>query len=349
MCGGSGTRLWPASTRRQPKQFHRLVSDLSVFQETALRLVDVPGIGVSAQPLIISNQAYRELIVKQLAEIGVEPLALLLEPEGRNTAAVAAMAAEFIGRIDPDALVLMLPSDQHIAVLSAFHAALVDAAPVAASGRITTFGIRPTRPDTGFGYIQRGAEISSPVFEVGAFREKPDLETANRYLADGEFSWNAGIFLFPPSLMLQELAAYAPDVLVPVIQALDASRVEGRAYYLDPELFSTVKSDSVDYAVMEHTSRAAVCGPVSCGWSDIGTWPIVGELRRRAPNVPPILIDSENCIIHADDNMLVAAVGVNDLVIVAVGKSVLVVPRSRGQDVGKIVAELKLQGLQDRF
>lgn len=349
MCGGAGTRLWPASTRRQPKQFHRLVSDKSLFQETILRLQNVPGVDVAVELLVISNQAYREIAEAQLAEIGVEPLALLLEPEGRNTAAVAAMASEYIARFDPSGLVLMLPSDHHIAELTEFHTALADAAPVAASGRITTFGISPIRPDTGFGYIQKGKPIAANVFEVEAFREKPDLETAECYLADGGFTWNAGIFLFPPQLMLKELATFAPDVLTSAIRALDASYVDGLAHYLDPTLFATIRSDSVDYAVMERTRHAAVCGPVSCGWSDIGTWPVVGELSTRKLGNQPILIDSENCIIHSDDETLVAAVGVTDLVIVAVEKSVLVVHKSQAQNVGKVVAELKRRGLKDRF
>jgi len=343
MCGGAGTRLWPVSNQACPKQFHALVSDKSVFQETVLRFAGADGF--HARPVIISNAAYAGLVTGQLAAIGVTPAAILLEPEGRNTAAVAAVAARYLADAAPDSLGLLVPSDHFIGRPDVFLDAVRSAAPVAAGGYITTFGIAPSRPDTGFGYIHSAEPLSGPVARVAAFREKPDAATAAAYLASGAYSWNAGIFLFSPQTMLAELGAHAPDILAPAAAALAAARADGALIHLEPAAFAAVPSTSIDYAVMEKTARAAVLAPLDCAWSDIGTWAMVGEVSSRENAPAPVLINSENCLVHAEEGQLVALVGVEGLVVVADGRRILVAARGRTQDVGAVVKALKERGL----
>jgi len=344
MCGGAGTRLWPVSVQAHPKQFHRLVTDKTVFQDTVLRLKG----DHFEPPVIISNQRYASLIRDQLAEIGVEPGAVILEPMARNTAAVAAVAARHIAEKDPDGLALLLPSDHFIGQPDIFVSAVTEAARMAKSGYITTFGIKPDRPETGFGYIQRGETIGGSLYTVTEFKEKPNLETAMKYIADPAFSWNAGIFLFPASLMLDELETHAPDILDAASAALDAaSDIEGNIM-LDPECFAAVRSTSVDYAVMEQTSKAAIYAPLDCQWSDIGTWAMIGELKQQNVQLAPLMIESRNCHVHAEDGKLVALLGVEGITVVVEKDAVLVVNQDHSQDVGTIVKKLKELGL-DRF
>ena len=343
MCGGAGTRLWPVSTQAHPKQFHRLVTDKTVFQDTVLRL---GGEGFAA-PIVISNQRYAGLIRDQLAEIGVEPGAVILEPMARNTAAVAAIAARHIAVQDPEGLALLLPSDHFIGQPDVFEAAVQAAAKTAKSGFITTFGIKPDRPETGFGYIQRGALIGGPLYAVTEFKEKPNLETAMQYIADPAFSWNAGIFLFPASLMIDELEALAPDILDAATAALDAATNQDGDLLLDPDAFGAVRSTSVDYAVMEKTSRAAIYAPLDCQWSDIGTWGMIGGIRQQGNAIEPVSIDAEGCTVQSDAGHVVALVGVKDLCVVVEDNRVLVAAKDRTQDVGKVVAELRKAGRDD--
>ncbi len=349
MCGGAGTRLWPVSNQACPKQFRRLVSDRSVFQETALRFQGAAIESLSPRPIIVSNAAYADLIESQLAEIGVTAEAILLEPEGRNTAAVAAVAAHYMQQMNPQTLGLLVPSDHHIGAPDAFRKAVQHALSVARDGFITTFGIQPTRPDTGFGYIETGETLDAPMARIKAFREKPDAETARGYLASGRFNWNAGIFLFRADVMARELDAYAQGVNTPAITALTKARKEGARLYLDPVAFSEVQSISIDYAVMEKTRHAAVYAPLECAWSDIGTWSVIGEVSQRAHPLRPVEIDAKNCLVHADGNKLVALVGVDDLVVVIDGDNILVAHKSRAQDVGAVVKTLKERGLKDHL
>ena len=343
MCGGAGTRLWPVSTQAHPKQFHPLVTDKTVFQDTVLR---VRG-EAFAPPVIISNQRYAGLIADQLAAIGVAPSAIILEPEARNTAAVAAVAARYIARQDPDGLALLLPSDHFIGQPDVFVDAVLAAAQTAKSGFIATFGIRPDRPETGFGYIQRGEAIGGPLHAVAGFKEKPNLETATEYIQDPTFSWNAGIFLFPASLMTDELETLAPDVLDAATAALDGAQDTGNGLLLDPAAFGAVRSTSIDYAVMEHTARAAVYAPLDCQWNDIGTWATIGELRQQENAVDPVRIDAEDCTVRSDAGHVVALVGVKDLCVVVEGDRILIASKDRTQDVGKIVAALRKAGRTD--
>ena len=347
MCGGSGTRLWPVSTSRTPKQFVDLLSGESLFRQTVRRVAkEDDGLSL-ADPVIISNANYLDLVQSQLADAGISPLAILLEPCARNTAAVAAIATEYISRIDPDGLILLLPADHFIGMPSAFRKSVADAVEIAQKGRIVTFGISPSGPETGFGYIKAGEAIGTSAFAVDAFREKPDQATAMAYLADGNYSWNAGIFLFPASLMQAELKAHAPDVLAGATEALDATEATNSVLHIDEPLFSKIRAISIDYAVMEHTQKAAVVGPISCAWSDVGTWPAFGELHLEPKESGPVLIDAKNCIVHTDDDTLVAALGVEDLVIAAHDGAVLVMPKSRAQDVKLVIEALKKRGRTD--
>ncbi|MEZ5946337.1 MAG: sugar phosphate nucleotidyltransferase [Hyphomonas sp.] len=340
MCGGAGTRLWPVSTSAHPKQFHRLVTDHTVFQDTVLRL---QADGFEA-PIIISNQAYADLIRDQLAAIGVKPQAVILEPAARNTAAVAAVAARFVADKDADGLCLLLPSDHYIGVPETFRAAILQASPVSRNGLITTFGIRPDRPETGFGYIQRGEPVEGAVRRIAAFREKPDLETATAYFQDPEFSWNAGIFLFPAGLMIAEMEALAPDILDAASAALEAAVETEGNLLLDPDCFKSVRSISLDYAIMEKTDRAAVYAPLDCQWNDIGTWSMIDTLRQRTGDLEPILIDAANCTVYSDDGHQVAFVGVENVSLIISGNRILVAAKDRTQDVGAVVKAIRERG-----
>ncbi len=345
MCGGAGTRLWPVSNQTCPKQFHRLVSDKSVFQETVLRFRGQKGF--HAEPIIIGSAAYADLIESQLAEIGVTPAAILLEPQGRNTAAVAAVAARYLADNHEGSLGLLVPSDHFIGKPQVFIDAVREAAATAADGLITTFGISPDRPETGFGYIQAGERLSGQILKVAAFREKPKAETAAAYLASGLYSWNAGIFLFKPSTMLTELGHYAPGVLEGSDRALAAASTEGARLYLDAAAFAETPAISIDYAVMENTLHAAVLAPLDCAWNDIGTWSMIEAVSSRQAAPAPIRIDAANCHVHAPDGTLVALVGVEDLVIAVEGNRILVTRKDRAQDVGAVVQALKDLGLKD--
>ncbi len=345
MCGGAGTRLWPVSTKKRPKQFRKLVTDQSVFQDTILRFKGRVADGISDKPIIISNAIYKDLIAEQLAEIGVEAEAILLEPMARNTAAVGAAAALYIQQIDPDGLGLLLPSDHFIGDPETFVSAVLAARDVAAAGHLTTFGIEPSRPDTGFGYIQAGDPLGDNIKTVVAFREKPDLETAQAYLKSGNFHWNAGIFLFPAATMISEIERYAPGVLTPTKRSLETGTRDGKALTFNPKHFADVESISIDYAVMEKTELAAVYGPLDCDWNDIGTWGMIGDVKQSEPGIKPIQVNTTNCQVHSENGTLVALVGVEDLIVVVENGVVMITHKDQSQDVKEVVEELKSRNL----
>lgn len=339
MSGGAGTRLWPLSRRARPKQFLNLVSDQSLFQETVLRTAN--DTARFRPPLIIAGQSHAELVAAQLKQIDVAPAEIILEPCPRNTAAVAAVAAAWTAVQAPDALVLLTPADHHIENTSGFRRALEQGCDAAAKGAIVTFGIKPTSAHTGYGYIQSGEAFSNNAFRVAAFREKPDSKTAQSYLADGKFFWNAGIFLFRPQAMLDAMRDHAKDIASSAVRALETSKRSGGARLLDPAQFAKTVSDSIDYAVMEKTDKAAVVAPVDVGWSDIGGW------NETAPeNDGHMLVDSKDLILRSD-GPVIGAVGVDNLIIVATGDAVLVARRDRAQEVRALVEELKRRGRED--
>lgn len=347
MAGGSGTRLWPVSRKHHPKQFQKMLGERSMFQETVRRVQGEAGSFYFAAPSVISGQAYDGLISDQLAEIGSDTGTVILEPFGRNTAAVAAIAAAIPD--EEDALVLLLPSDHFISEPQAFRDAVGTAAATAAEGYITTFGIAAREPETGYGYIHRGDALAPDTYAFKAFKEKPDLETARHYVADGDYSWNAGIFLFPAATMREELAAHAPDIQETSLKALAAASKGEGGHLLDPDLFSEVRDDSIDYAVMEKTKRGAVYGPLECGWSDIGSWKAVAELSDASEIGNTICVDTENCYVRSDGDTLVTVVGVRDLLVIAHEGSVLVAPKDRAQDVKTIVNTLKADDRTDKL
>ncbi len=341
MSGGAGTRLWPLSRKARPKQFLNLAGETSLFQETASRLSD--GGGVFAAPLVIAGRGHGKLVAEQLAGAGIAPADIILEPCPRNTAAVAAVAALWTARAAPDALVLLAPADHHIDDAAGFREAVLLGAKAAASGRIVTFGVKPVRAHTGYGYIQAAEEISEKVFRIAGFKEKPDEKTAQGYLDAGGYYWNAGIFLFSPQAMINALEAHAPDILKGAGGALSEAAPQGGGLLLDEGLFSKTPSDSIDYAVMEKTDKAAVVAPVDVGWNDIGSWT---ETASDPESAGHMLEACRNVTVRSD-GPVIGAVGVEDLVIVATGDAVLVARKDKAQDVKKLVEELKRRGRED--
>ena len=344
LSGGSGTRLWPMSRSAYPKQLLPLVSDKSLLQETILRVTDP---AVFKAPLVVTNEDHRFVIAEQLREIGVQAQALILEPIARNTAPAAAAAALWLAARDPDALMLLLPSDHVIADTVSFHRAVALGAQAAARGRLVTFGIHADRPETGYGYIRRGAALGAVgegVFDVAAFVEKPDRAHAESYIASGEYTWNSGIFLFPVKLYLEEFAAREPESAAAVAEAVATATGDLDFLRLGRDGFTRSRSDSIDYAVMEHTKLAAVV-PVNMGWSDLGAWDALWDVAAKDGDGNVMIgdvaaVDCHNSYFRVEEGM-VAAVGIDDLIVVSTADAVLVAPRDRAQDVKLIVDKLK--------
>lgn len=345
LSGGSGTRLWPLSRAALPKQLLALASDHSMLQETVLRLAGLPGLG---KPLVVCNNEHRFLIAEQLREIDVEPMGLFLEPVGRNTAPAAAIAALRLVRQDPDAVMLMLPADHLIRDVPAFHAAVAEGLKAVGQGCLVTFGIVPDSPETGYGYIQQGGALDGAnAYRVSRFVEKPDLAAAEDFVDAGDYFWNSGMFLFTCRQFLDELKQHCPEILTACEQALEASRKDLDFCRLDPDAFAACPSDSIDYAVMEKTANAAVV-PTDIGWNDIGAWSALWEVGGRDPAGNVVRGDVwlegvGNSLVRAESRM-VAAIGVQDLLIVETADAVLVADRSRAQDVKKVVEKLKQAG-----
>lgn len=341
MSGGAGTRLWPLSTKAAPKQYHAVVGERSLFSRTLARVSGAAGALSFAPPIVICAADHAELAAAHLGDTA--PLALALEPAPRNTAAAAAVAAKLAQDFDREALVLLLPSDHLVADIGAFHRAIERAAPVARE-RIVTFGIRPDRPATGYGYIKQGAALGNAVFAIDAFHEKPDSGAAASYLAAGGYSWNAGMFLFAPETLLGEFDA-APAIRTQALAALAGARRTGARIELDPETFAQTPALSLDVAVMERTARGAVA-PCDIGWADVGAWDEVWRLSPHdaagnATSGAVVQLDGSDNLLHADGVTLCVA-GVSGLVVVATRDAVLVVPRERAQDVkalGELVAK----------
>lgn len=339
MSGGSGTRLWPLSTDARPKQFHALGGARSMIEETALRLSGSHGGIAFLPPVVIANAAHGDLVESLLKNSGIAPAAIVLEPQGRNTAAAAAIAAMLAAEIAPDAHVLLAPADHLVAKPAAFIAAIRTAAGVVAD-HIVTFGITPTAPETGYGYILQGTAITPGVHRIATFREKPDHATATRYLAEGGYSWNSGVFFFSPRVLLEEFSIAAADIRDGAREALSRAWRNGRDILLDAASFGAIRSEAVDRAVMEKTSRAAVV-PCDIGWADVGSWAELWRLSDKDPagNVTDgqaSLLDCTNTLVRAV-GMQVSVIGMEDVIVVASGSSVLVMPRSRAQDVKKVI------------
>ncbi|MDO6416051.1 mannose-1-phosphate guanylyltransferase/mannose-6-phosphate isomerase [Sphingomonas sp. BIUV-7] len=348
LSGGSGTRLWPMSRAERPKQLLSLTGAETMLQLTARRTMARVGF---ASPIIVANAAHADEIESQLAQIGITDARIVLEPAARNTApaiALAALAAQ------PSDLLLVMPSDHVIDDVDAFMAAVAVAEPLCTQGWFATFGITPDAPETGYGYICRGDELAPGVNKVERFVEKPDIETARSYLAAGTYSWNGGIFLFTAAAYLGALGRLEPAMLAAATEGMDKARREGGRLYPDPHAFGASPSESVDYAVMEKVDRVAVV-PVDMGWSDLGSWDALHAIAPRdaannAHHGEVVAIDTSGCLIRTD-GPLVAAVGIHDLIVIATGDAVLILPRGSSQDVKRAIEHLKRDGhvTLDRF
>ena len=340
LAGGAGTRLWPVSRDALPKQFLPLAGERSTYQETLLRVSD-PDLFTA--PIVVTGSDFRFFARRQAEDMKIDA-SVVIEPMRRDSAPAVAAAAVLARNQDPNAVVLALAADHVILDLDAFRATCVAGLEAAQAGRIVTFGIKPTEPKTSYGYIRRGAAIgSNNVFAVDAFVEKPDAATAARYLSEG-YLWNSGNFLFRADVLLAELARFEPAMVEAVEGAVtDASNDLGFVR-LNPEAFARATQKSIDYAVMEKTDRAAVVEG-HFRWSDIGSWDAIFDIAQRdasgnAVHGEVVTTDTRNCVIHSDDR-LTAVLGVDDLVVVSTIDAVLVLPRSRAQDVRELVAKLK--------
>jgi mannose-1-phosphate guanylyltransferase/mannose-6-phosphate isomerase len=345
LSGGSGTRLWPVSRDSFPKQLWPLVSERTMMQQTALRAI-APGF---APPIVVCNNEHRFLIAEQLRAVGIANARIVLEPVARNSAPAIAAAALLVEEQDPDAVLWIMAADSSIANEAALQIAVQVAADAARAGQIVTFGMKPTAPETGYGYIEIGAPLSgsSGVYAVTRFLEKPDTATAARFVSGGHHLWNSGMFVFTARTLLEELERHARDVLLAVRQAVVDRSADLDFIRLGVEAFTACPSISIDYAVAERTSRAAVV-PADLGWSDVGSWSALWELgvKDASGNVAlgdVVLEGAENCYVRSD-GMLAAVVGLKDAVVVVTEDAVLAMHRGQAQDVKKIVERLKAAG-----
>ena len=337
LSGGSGTRLWPMSRPEMPKQLLALTAEETMLQLTAKR---AHGEAFAA-PIVVANARHADHIDEQLAAAGAAPQVVILEPVARNTAPAIALAA--LAAQGEDAL-LVMPSDHVIADVAAFHAAIEAAMPLVAEGWLVTFGITPDAPETGYGWIKIGDVLAPGVHRVARFVEKPVRERAEEMLASGDHAWNGGIFLFRADIFLGALAAHAPGMLTATQDAMRSARREGVRIHPDADAFGASPSDSIDYAVMERAERVAVV-PVSMGWSDVGSWDALHAISERdgdgnAHRGEVLAIDTRDCLLRSD-GVRIAAVGVSDLIVVASGNDVLILPRGRSQEVKKLIEAMQ--------
>ena len=345
ICGGSGTRLWPLSRKSYPKQFSSLMGDQSLFQSSAQRL---SGDHFKA-PVILTNSDFRFIVTEQLAETGVDPGAILIEPTGRNTAPAVLAAALWLEKTDPETLMLVAPSDHVVPDTDAFLSAVTAGEAAARAGQLVTFGIKPTHPETGYGYLELTEDpddFTPRAIGLKRFVEKPDEATAADMLASGNFLWNAGIFLFSVKTILDAFRAHAPDLLEPVQTALDQAEADLGFLRLAPDAWQGADDISIDYAVMERADNLCVV-PFAGAWSDLGGWDAV---RRESPqddrgvatSGPATAIDCDNTLLRSeDDGLEVVGIGLKDIITVAMPDAVLVADASQSQDVKKAVTALK--------
>jgi mannose-1-phosphate guanylyltransferase / mannose-6-phosphate isomerase len=341
LSGGSGTRLWPLSRGQHPKQFLPLVSNNTMLQETILRLHGLPNL---SPPMGICNENHRFMMAEQLREIGARPSAIVLEPVGRNTAPAVALAA--LSADSADDVLLVLPADHVIGNVAAFQAAVKQADTLAKQGFLVTFGIVPTEPETGYGYIKASTNQQGASFNVAAFVEKPDLSTAQQYLESGDYYWNSGMFAFTALRYLQELEKHRPDILAACKKALGTAQRDIDFVRLDEQAFLDCPSDSIDYAVMEKTDQAVVI-PLDADWNDVGSWSALWDVTAKdnqgnAISGDVLPLDTHNSFLHAE-NKLITTIGVENLIIIETDDAVMIAAKDRVQDVKIIVDQLKSQ------
>jgi mannose-1-phosphate guanylyltransferase/mannose-6-phosphate isomerase len=341
MSGGAGTRLWPTSRSDRPKQFLTLVDDQTMVAATLHRLDGLD----TEMPLVVANQAHATLVADELTAAGFDQDRMILEPFGRNTAPAAAVAALELTKGGADPLMLLLPADHVIEDLAAFQLATTHACRLAAAGHLVTFGIVPTTPETGYGYIRAGSQVDATARKVAEFVEKPDLPTAEGYLAEGNYLWNSGMFVFRCSDYLAALAEFAPDMLAGCQSTMDAA-VRNQGLHLDPSAFAATPADSIDYTVMENTTKAAVV-PLDAGWNDVGSWTALLEIATRDDNgnalVGDVVVtDTTNSYVRADSRLVTVA-GLDNVVVVETPDAVLVTTIDNAQSVKTIVDMLREQ------
>ncbi len=346
LAGGSGTRLWPLSRASFPKQFARLTGETSLFQASALRLSG-PDF---AAPVVLTNEAFRFIVTEQLAAVQQAPSAILIEPEGRNTAPAILAAALWLEARDPGAVMLVVPSDHVIPDTDAFRAAVAKAVPRVMAGDLLTFGIRPDRPETGYGYLQlAGERDANGTYSLDRFVEKPDVATAAEMVADGHYLWNAGIFLFSVTAILDAYRIHAPDLMEPVSRAMSEAETDLGFTRLAAQHWAKVASDSVDYAIMERADNLAVM-PYDGAWSDLGGWEAIW--KESGPDAQGMVlsdsataIDCHNTLLRSETpGLQVVGIGLEDMVVIAMADAVLVAPKSETQRVREAVDVLKAKG-----
>ena len=346
LSGGTGSRLWPLSRELYPKQLLPLVNQFTMLQNTVMR---AEGISSISAPIIVCNDDHRFMVAEQVRELGVKSAAIILEPIGRNTAPAVALAALHALTLEENPLLLVLPADHVINDVDCFQKVIEKVVPSAVAGKLITFGIVPAGPETGYGYLKAGDRSTvnseeSDCFRVEQFVEKPDHATAEQYLASGDYYWNSGMFMFTAHKYLEELGKYAPDMLAACKTVYAQAVMDNDFIRLDSDIFSACPSDSIDYAVMEKTTDAVV-SPLNAGWSDVGSWSALWEIGDQDDNGNVLkgdafLHDTKNCYISAEER-LIAAVGLQDCVIVETADAILVARKDRVQDVKAIVNQLK--------
>ncbi|MDV0783664.1 mannose-1-phosphate guanylyltransferase/mannose-6-phosphate isomerase [Citrobacter amalonaticus] len=340
MAGGTGSRLWPLSRTLYPKQFLSLTSENSMLQETITRLNGLKH----EHPLIICNEEHRFIVAEQLRQLNIQHNGIILEPVGRNTAPAIALAAMHAVKNNADPLLLVLAADHVIQDNEAFIKAVEDATELANSGKLVTFGIVPNKPETGYGYIKQGNKISAHAYSVEEFVEKPDLETARKYIDAGTYYWNSGMFIFKASRYLKELAKFRPDIIDACSKALNAATFDLDFTRLDMGLFTVCPDESIDYAVMEKTNDAVVV-PLDANWSDVGSWSALWEVdnKDQDQNVihgDVIAIDTQRSYLYSQ-HRLISTVGLSDVIVVETKDAVLVSHKDEVQSVKDVVNTLK--------
>lgn len=350
LCGGSGTRLWPLSRKSYPKQFVPLVGEETLFQSSAKRLSGQVGALSFAAPMVLTNSDFRFIVTEQLQSIGIDPGTILIEPEGRNTGPAILAAALVLAETDPEAVMLVAPSDHVIPDAAAFQAAAERGLSAITAGNLVTFGITPTHAETGYGYLELSAPSTGEPVKLSRFVEKPDEAKATDMLSAGNFLWNAGIFLFKAKDILAAFEASAPQLMAPVKAALSDAKPDLGFLRLAPEAWRRAEDISIDYAVMEKADNLAVV-PFTAGWSDLGGWDAVW--RETGPDENGVVtsggataIDCTNTLLRSESEQLeVVGIGLDNIIAVAMNDAVLVAPMDRAQDVKMAVAALKAKGI----
>ena len=340
LCGGVGSRLWPVSRQGRPKQYLNLIGESSMLQQTLTRIESL----TQTAPIIVCNEEHRFLVAEQVRQLGFTSPTIILEPEGKNTAPAIALAALAIAAADPEAQLLVLPADHYVGKPEALIDAIEKATSTSSQGKLVTFGLVPSRPETGYGYIKRGEALAPDVSVLEQFVEKPDQPTAEGYIASGDYVWNSGMFMFSATRFLESLAQFQPEMARVCERAMEQAERDMDFVRPNAEVFATCPSDSIDYAVMEHTPEGAVVS-LDCDWSDIGAWSALWEAgdQDAAGNVTQgdvVLNKTQNSYVRSQSR-LVTTTGVSDLVVVETADAVMVADRHSVQDVKEIVNVLK--------